>query len=93
MARHANSPCIYRDLATAEGYCCVYHYTIALAHAPAAAMGRALGIDENTIHYWRNKVRRGQLPRCQQCPTDIKEHSAVVKWKTLKTLNDCIEGR
>lgn len=90
MARHANSPCIYRDLAHAEGYCCTYHYTVALAHAPASRMGKALGVDENTILYWRHKIRRGELLRCLKCPEEIREHSAVLAFKAAQLDRDYI---
>ena len=93
MTRHATSPCIYRDLAHAEGYCCTYHYTVALAHAPASRMGKALGVNENTILYWRNKVKKGEALRCEKCPSEIAEHAAVKAFKSERLLRDYTEGR
>lgn len=92
MARHATSPCLYRELAHVEGYCCTYHYTVALAHAPATVMSRHLGVDENTIHYWRNKVRNGTSVRCERCPAEIDEHPQVKAWKAFKVDQDCSRG-
>jgi hypothetical protein len=65
---------LYNDLATFDGYCCAYHYTLGLWRTPAAKVAEHVGMSTRAIENWRRRLRDGKLRPCEKCPA-IGQHT------------------
>lgn len=62
------------------GFCCLFSFLRETNRWSQKKVAEAMGVSDNTIRYWRDKKRQGQItmcPRCRRPQTQLELRSST----------------